>query len=88
MRYRVVIEQAGENYSAYVPDLPGCIATGATLETVRLAIAEAVDFHLVDLVAAGEKVPAPTAPQPEFDDPFVTFTEWAGEADETAYAYL
>ena len=46
MRYAVVIENAGSNFSAYVPDLPGCIATGATLSETEAAIREAIVFHL------------------------------------------
>jgi predicted RNase H-like HicB family nuclease len=46
MRYAIVIEEAGSNYSAYVPDLPGCIATGGTLEEAERQIREASAFHL------------------------------------------
>ena len=46
MKYAVVIEQAESNYSAYVPDLPGCVATGATVEEVETEIREAIEFHL------------------------------------------
>ena len=46
MRYAVVIEKAEGNYSAYVPDLPGCIATGATPEEAEREIREAIRFHL------------------------------------------
>lgn len=46
MRYAVVIEKAESNYSAYVPDLPGCIATGATVEEAESQIREAIEFHL------------------------------------------
>ncbi|MER0240066.1 type II toxin-antitoxin system HicB family antitoxin [Fulvimarina sp. MAC8] len=46
MRYAVVIEKAGSNYSAYVPDLPGCIATGATVEETETEIRNAIRFHL------------------------------------------
>ena len=46
MRYAVVIEKAEGNYSAYVPDLPGCIATGATAEETAQNIREAIRFHL------------------------------------------
>lgn len=46
MRYAVVIEKAEGNYSAYVPDLPGCVATGATLEEVEAQIREAIEFHI------------------------------------------
>ncbi len=46
MRYAVVIEKAGNNYGAYVPDLPGCIATGATMEEAEAMIREAVEIHI------------------------------------------
>jgi predicted RNase H-like HicB family nuclease len=46
MRYAVVIENAGPNFSAYVPDLPGCVATGVTLAETEAAIREAIEFHL------------------------------------------
>ena len=46
MRYAVVIEQADSNYSAYVPDLPGCVATGASVHETEQAIREAIEFHL------------------------------------------
>ena len=46
MRYAIMIEKAKGNYSAYVPDLPGCIATGATVPEVEAEIREAIEFHL------------------------------------------
>ncbi|MFT3791614.1 MAG: type II toxin-antitoxin system HicB family antitoxin [Rudaea sp.] len=46
MCYAIVIEQAADNYSAYVPDLPGCVATGATLQETETQIREAIAFHL------------------------------------------
>jgi predicted RNase H-like HicB family nuclease len=46
MRYAIVIENAGSNYSAYVPDLPGCVATGATVEEAERSIREAIELHL------------------------------------------
>ena len=49
MRYAVVIEKAAANYSAYVPDLPGCVATGETIEEVESEIREAIAFHLEGL---------------------------------------
>ena len=61
MRYAIVIEKANDNYSAYVPDLPGCIATGATIEEVEAEIGEAVRLHLDGLRQDGEPVPEPTA---------------------------
>ena len=57
MRYAIVIEKAEENYSAYVPDLPGCIATGATVEEVEAEIREAIIFHLEGLREDGLPVP-------------------------------
>jgi predicted RNase H-like HicB family nuclease len=61
MRYAVVIEKADGNYSAYVPDLPGCVATGATLAEVEAEIREAVRFHIDGLRADGVAIPAPTS---------------------------
>ena len=49
MRYAVVIEKADDNYSAHAPDLPGCVATACTRETVLRRIREAVTFHLAGL---------------------------------------
>jgi predicted RNase H-like HicB family nuclease len=46
MRYAIVIEKAENNYSAYVPDLPGCVAIGATVEEVERQICQAIEFHL------------------------------------------
>lgn len=57
MRYAIVIEKAEGNYSAYVPDLPGCIATGATLEEVESEIREAIVFHLEGLREDGLPLP-------------------------------
>ena len=61
MRYAIVIEKAGGNYSAYVPDLPGCVATGATVAEVEAEIGEAIRFHIDGLKADGLPVPAPTS---------------------------
>lgn len=61
MRYAVVIEQAVGNYSAYVPDLPGCIATGQTLSEVESEISEAIAFHIEGMVEDGLPVPQPSS---------------------------
>jgi predicted RNase H-like HicB family nuclease len=61
MRYAIVIEQADGNYSAYVPDLPGCVATGDTIEEVEREIREAIQFHIAGLTEDGIPVPAPTS---------------------------
>jgi predicted RNase H-like HicB family nuclease len=60
-RYAVVIEKAPGNYSAFVPDLPGCVATGQTVEEVEREIREAIEFHIEGLRDAGEPVPEPTS---------------------------
>ena len=49
MRYAVVIEKAGDNYSAYVPDLLGCVATGATVAETEAEIRDAIRFHIEGL---------------------------------------
>ena len=61
MRYAIVIEKANANYSAYVPDLPGCIATAATVHEVENEIREAIRFHIEGLKEDGLAVPAPTS---------------------------
>ncbi len=57
MRYAVVIENAGKNYSAYVPDLPGCVATGETIPEIEAEIREAIRFHIEGLREDGLPVP-------------------------------
>ena len=61
MRYAIVIEKAESNYSAYVPDLPGCIATGATIEETELQIREAIEFHLEGMREDGLPIPQPSS---------------------------
>jgi predicted RNase H-like HicB family nuclease len=61
MRYAIVIEKAAGNYSAYVPDLPGCVATGATIEEVESEIREAIEFHLDGLKEDGLPIPPPVS---------------------------
>jgi predicted RNase H-like HicB family nuclease len=61
MRYAIVIEKADGNFSAYVPDLPGCIAAGPTVEVVEREIRDAIRFHIEGLKADGLEVPAPTS---------------------------
>lgn len=67
MRYAVVIEDAGANYSAYVPDLPGCVATGATIREVEKNIREAIEMHLDGMREDGEPIPPPSS-QVEYVD--------------------
>ena len=58
MRYAIVIEAAENNFSAYVPDLPGCIATGDSVEETEQQIREAIEFHLVGRRADNLPIPA------------------------------
>ena len=55
--YTVVIERAAGNFSAYVPDLPGCIATGATEDEVLRNLSEAIRFHIEGLIEDGQPIP-------------------------------
>ena len=61
MRYAIVIEDAGGNFSAYVPDLPGCVASGATAAEAEAAIREAIAFHIDGLRDDGAAIPAATS---------------------------
>ena len=60
-RYAVVIEKGPTSYGAYVPDLPGCVAVGESLEEVTELIREAIEFHIEGLRDAGEPVPEPSS---------------------------
>ena len=61
MRYAIVIERATGNLSAYVPDLPGCVATGETQEETEAQLLEAIEFHLQGLRDDGEPIPEPSS---------------------------
>ena len=61
MKYAVVIEEAGSNFSAYVPDLPGCIATGQSIEEVENEIRSAIQFHLEGMKQDGLPIPKPSS---------------------------
>ena len=61
MKYAVVIEKAPNNYSAYVPDLPGCIAAAETLPEVEALIQEAIGYHLELMREYGDPIPEPQA---------------------------
>lgn len=61
MRYAIVIEKAEGNYSAYVPDLPGCVATGTSVAEVEQQIREAIEFHLDGLRDDGAMIPVPSS---------------------------
>lgn len=59
MKYLVVIEKTETGYSAYSPDVQGCVSTGSTLEEVRQNMQEAIEFHIEGLRLEGWKVPSP-----------------------------
>jgi predicted RNase H-like HicB family nuclease len=61
MRYAIVIEKAEGNYSAYVPDLPGCVATGDTVAAVEASMREAIAFHLSGMREDGLPIPLPAS---------------------------
>jgi predicted RNase H-like HicB family nuclease len=60
MKFAVVIEKADSNWAAYVPDLPGCITTGSTLQETKRNIREAVELHLEAMREVGEPIPEPS----------------------------
>ncbi len=60
MRYVMIIEEGERNFSAYLPDLPGCIATGKTIEEVKQRMTEAVALHLRGMREDGLPIPEPT----------------------------
>lgn len=57
--FTIVIEDAGTNYAAYAPDVPGCIATGATIDEVTSTLREAIGEHIEILRGMGEQIPVP-----------------------------
>ena len=61
MRYAIVIEKAQRNCAAYVPDLPGCVATATTLEETEQQIREAIEFHLKGMREDGTPIPEPSS---------------------------
>ena len=61
MRYAIVIEKAENNFSAYVPDLPGCVATGHTVVEVTQEISDAIQFHLDGMREDGLEIPEPSS---------------------------
>ncbi len=61
MRFAVVVEKAARNYSAYVPDLPGCVATGDTIEEVEKEIRKAIELHIAGMREDGLPIPQPAS---------------------------
>ena len=60
-RFLVIVEKAGRNFSAYLPDLPGCVATGATPEETKVRMRAAIDLHVQGLREDRLPIPEPTA---------------------------
>ena len=60
MQYAIIIEKGPHNYSAYVPDLPGCITTGKTIEETKELMKEAIAFHIRGMHEDGDPIPEPT----------------------------
>ena len=75
MRYAIVIEKAEANYAAYVPDLPGCVATGATIEETEQEIREAIDLHLRGMREDGLPIPEPSSSVDYVEIAAYVFTE-------------
>jgi predicted RNase H-like HicB family nuclease len=61
MRYAIVIERLGSNYSAYVPDLPGCVATGATRAEVERLLRETIELHIAGMREDNQPIPQPSS---------------------------
>ena len=68
-KFTVVIERGPNNYSAYVPDLPGCVTTGKTIEEIKTNIREAIELHLEGLMEDGAPVPDPISVTIEIELP-------------------
>ena len=83
MHYLVIFEQGDTNYSAYVPDLPVCVAVGDTLEETRKEIAEAMKFHIECIQEDGEVIPKPTSKLPNQTSSDVTAEFIEVEIDNT-----
>jgi predicted RNase H-like HicB family nuclease len=60
-RYLIIIEKTPAGFSAYVPDLPGCVATGRTRDEVQAEMNAAIEFHLEGMLQAGESIPVPSS---------------------------
>ena len=72
MEYVVIFEKGNNSYGASVPDLPGCIAVGETMEEVREVIAEAIEFHIEGLREDGDVIPLPSSSLVAQSDPNVS----------------
>lgn len=80
MRYAIVVEKAENNYSAYAPDLLGCVATGSSVKEAEHEISEAIKFHIDGLREDGLPIPAPSS--------VVEYLEIAADSQDTQEAKL
>ena len=80
MRYAIVVEKAGDNYSAYAPDLPGCVATGSSVKEAEQEIQAAIKFHIDGLREDGLSIPAPSS--------VIEYLEIAADSQDTQEAKL
>ena len=76
MRYLIILEPTPTGFSAYSPDLEGCVAAGDDREETIALMREAIAFHLEGLAAAGEPVPAPSSESPRGDHLTKTIMDW------------
>jgi predicted RNase H-like HicB family nuclease len=67
MKFAVVVEKGPRNYSAYVPDLPGCVSTGKTFAETEKNIREAIEFHIEGMIEDGDPIPEPSSKAIEVD---------------------
>ena len=70
MQYTVFVEKTAHNYSAYAPDLPGCVTTGETIDEIRENMAVSISLHLDGMIEVGEPIPAPSTPFEPSPDQF------------------
>jgi predicted RNase H-like HicB family nuclease len=61
MRYAIVIEKGLTNYSAYVPDLPGCVTAAETIGEIKILMQEAIRFHIEGMMEDGLEIPVPSS---------------------------
>lgn len=65
-KYLIIVEKSGNGYSAYAPDLPGCVAAGSTINETEAIMKEAIKFHIEGMLDEGLEIPKPTSREAEF----------------------
>ncbi len=88
LKYAVVFERTPNNYSAYAPDLPGCISAAKTWDDIQVSIREAIEFHIAGINEDGDLIPEPMLSVAEaaayHNDTVASSTEWDGETELVA----